>query len=178
MAAAKGNQYAKGCETSGRPSKYDPKYCQEIIEFFNKPIYEYVEVEVETEDGEVSKSVAVDKFGDPIRVPCNLPTKERFAFSIGVHTETLSNWADKHQEFFDAIKKAEMLQKDILIQNGLFANYDKTFAIFVGKNVTDMSDKKAVDHTSSDGSMSPAKTVADLTKEELQEELKKYGIDG
>lgn len=139
----------------GRPTKYEDKYCDEVIEFFNKPPFEYVEIEQENEEtGEKVKTIALDKFQNPIRVPCPLPTKERFAFSIGVHRSTLIEWAGKYPEFSYAIKKAEDLQKDILIQNGLVQSYDKTFAIFVAKNVTDMSDKKELDHTSSDGSMS------------------------
>lgn len=141
----------------GRPTKYDPKYCDEVVEFFNKPPYEYVEIDIEDEEsGETRKSIALDKFQNPIRVPCPLPTKERFAFSIGVHRSTLIEWAKEHEEFSYAIKKAEDLQKDILIQNGLVQSYDKTFAIFVAKNVTDMNDKQQLDHTSSDKSMSPS----------------------
>lgn len=150
----------------GRPTKYDPKYCDEVIEFFNKPPFEYVEIEEEDDNGNVHKTIAMDKFNNPIRVPCALPTKERFAFSIGVHRSTLIEWANTHPEFSYAIKNAEDLQKDILIQNGLTQSYDKTFAIFVAKNVTDMNDKQQVDHTSSDGSMSPkGKSLDDFYSE-------------
>ena len=37
--------------------------------------------------------------------------------------------------------------------------------------------KQIVDHTSSDGSMSPAKTPKEMTKEELETELRAIGID-
>lgn len=139
--------------TAGRPTKYKEEYCEQIIEFFNREPFEYVEIEQENEDGDMVKTIALDKFQNPIRVPSPLPTKERFAFSIGVHRETLLNWEKEHDEFFDAIKKAEDLQKDILIQNGLVQAYDKTFAIFVAKNVTDMADKKAVEHSGTVGSV-------------------------
>lgn len=129
----------------GRPTKYKEEYCDQIIEFFNQQPYTFVEVDQEDSEGNITRSVAVDKFGNAIKVPCALPTKERFAFKIGVHRETLLNWASSHPEFFDAIKKAEDLQKDILIQNGLVQAYDKTFAIFVAKNVTDMKDKQEID---------------------------------
>jgi hypothetical protein len=139
----------------GRPSKYKPEYCEQVIEFFNKPPYEFIEVDAENDDGETYKTVAMDKNGHPIKVPTPLPTKERFAFSIGVHRSTLIDWANNYEDFSYAIKMAEDLQKDILVQNGLVQAYDKTFAIFVAKNVTDMSDKRELDHTSSDGSMAP-----------------------
>lgn len=32
MPAPKGNQYAKGCKTSGQPTKYRPEYCEAIVE--------------------------------------------------------------------------------------------------------------------------------------------------
>ena len=128
----------------GRPSKYKEEYCDQIVEFFNQQPYTLVEIDQEDEDGNVTKTVAVDKFGNAIKVPCPLPTKERFAFNIGIHRETLINWAQAHPKFFDAIKKAEDLQKDILIQNGLVQAYDKTFAIFVAKNVTDMRDRQDI----------------------------------
>jgi hypothetical protein len=142
----------------GRPSKYQESYCDQVIEFFNRDPFELIYIT----DDEGKKTVATNKHGDPIMKPCALPTKEGFAISIGVHSNTLLNWADDHPEFLCAIKKAEDIQKDILIQNGLIGAYDKTFAIFVAKNVTDMSDKKAIDHTSSDHSMTPKPTTIEL----------------
>ena len=156
MAAPKGNKFAIG-NKGGRPTKYDPKYCQEIIDFFHRDLYETIEVK--DEDG--NPTVVHDKFGNPIMKPCNLPTKEGFALSIGVHRYTLIEWARVHEEFSDAIKMAEDIQKEVLIQNGILGNYDKTFAIFTAKNVTDMRDKKELDHTSSDGSMSPERKTLD-----------------
>ena len=140
MGAPKGNQYALG-NNGGRPSKYKPEYCDEVIEFFNRDPYEVVMVK----DDEGNMVPSMDQKGNVVTMPCKLPTKEGFAISIGVHTETLINWRNEHKEFFDAIKKAENMQKEILIQNGLMGNYEKTFAIFTAKNVTDMSDKKEVE---------------------------------
>lgn len=128
----------------GCPTKYKPEYCEQIIEYFNKPAYEPIMVK----DDEGNLSVAENKQGKPMLKPCSLPTKEGFAFSIGVHCETLTNWAKKFSEFFEAFKKAENLQKNILIQNGLNGNYEKVFAIFVAKNVTDMKDQQVVEHHS------------------------------
>lgn len=130
---------------AGRPTKYEERYCQEIIDFFNKEPYETIPIEIENKEGEIVPSVATDKWGNPILKPCPLPTKEKFSFSIGVDRTTLHEWAKKHKEFSLAIKKAEDLQKDLLIQGGLVATYDKTFAIFVAKNVTDMKDRQELD---------------------------------
>jgi len=39
------------------------------------------------------------------------------------------------------------------------------------------NNKQVIDHTSSDGTMSPAKTPKEMTKEELETELRAIGID-
>lgn len=110
----------------GRPTDYNPKYCEEIIEFFDKEPWE------ETENG---------------RVPCKLPTLARFAVDRGVCRETVWNWSQTHPEFFNAIKRAKAIQEDLLVQNGLTALYDKTLSIFCLKNLSDWKDKKEVEHS-------------------------------
>lgn len=131
----------------GRPTKYDPKYCDEIVEFFNRePSVPLM----------VGGDVMMHK-GEPIMIACRLPTFEMFALSIGVHRETLRNWCDQNPEFFVAYKKAEDYQKEILIQNGLSGGYEKTFAIFTAKNVTDMTDKQEIDHTTKGGAIAPTR---------------------
>ena len=149
----------------GRPTKYDPKYCDMLIEFFDRKPYEHVM----TVNDDGGKCVATNKHGAPVMSPCEFPTFERFAYSIGVHRETLRNWCETNGEFFAAYKKAEMLQKDILIQNGLMGAYEKTFAIFTAKNVTDMRDRQDIAHTSPDGSMSPGIDASKLSTEALAE---------
>ncbi len=142
----------------GAPSKYRSEYCESVIEFFNREPFEVVM----TTDDEGNEIPSLAPNGKPVMIPCKLPTKEGFAISLGVHRETINNWAAENKEFFDAIKRAESMQKEILVQNGMSGLYEKTFAIFVAKNVTDMKDIKAVDHTSTDGSMSPKKDFNDF----------------
>lgn len=156
---AKKTAGGKGASRGGRPSKFDPKYCGLIIEFFDRKPFEYEYVD--DEDG--NKVLVTTKSGAPVIKPCDFPTFERFAYSIGVHRETLRNWCDVSPEFFAAYKKAEMLQKDILIQNGLTGGYDKTFAIFTAKNVTDMRDKQEVEHS---GGVTVTKIVREIVRPE------------
>ena len=125
----------------GRPTKYDPKYCEDLVAFFAREPNQTIEII--DEDGR--KTVATNKYGDPILKACPLPTFEGFALSIGVHRETLLNWAEVHEDFFDALKKAKDYQKEILIQNGLVGAYDKTFAIFTAKCVTDMRENAPIE---------------------------------
>lgn len=121
-----------------RPSKYKESYCEEILTFFNREPFEVATFD----DGSGTLQPIVSGSGKPVLRPCKLPTLEGFAISIGVHRETLLNWAEKHEDFFDALKRAKDMQKEILIQNGLVGAYDKTFAIFTAKNVTDMRDRQ------------------------------------
>ena len=116
----------------GQPTLYRKKYCQRIINFFDKTAYSI-------------KMIGNKK----VVMPVDLPLLEDFAKEIGVHRATIHEWSTaldkkgklKHPEFSDAIKKAKDMQKSILIHNGLNGGYDKTFAIFTAKNVTDMKDQ-------------------------------------
>lgn len=129
---------------TGRPTKYNPKYCEEIIKFF---------------DREAFTVVGTRENGTEVMAPCKLPTFEGFAISLGVNRDTINEWVKQHDDFSVAHKRAKDYQKEILMQNGLLGLYDKTFAIFTAKNVTDMSDKQEIDHQSSDGSMTPRITI-------------------
>lgn len=110
---------------AGRPTDYDPKYCEMIVEYFDRPTYEITE----------------DDKGRPIVKPLPLPTKERFAHMIGVHKDTLNEWSRVHPEFSAAYKKAGQLQCEALANGGLVGAYDKTMAIFLLKNNHGMADK-------------------------------------
>ena len=134
--------------TAGRPTKYDPKYADELLEFFSiDPNYEK---ELDHYDkGEV-------KWTDYKKMANKLPTLIDFAKKIGVHDDTLEDWSKaknedntpKHPEFVRAYARAKELQKWFIIENGLNGLYNPQFAIFVAKNITDMKDKVEADLTS------------------------------
>jgi hypothetical protein len=121
-----------------RPSKYDPKYCDEIVEFFT---VEPFTVTTETMEGKNFSKESTKM------IPNKFPTFERFACNIDVDVDTLNNWAKEHEEFFGAYKKAKQLQKDFLMQNGLNGLYPAAAFCFVAKNCTDMRDKTEVEHS-------------------------------
>ena len=119
----------------GRPTLYLEEYVQDILNYFNQQACEFETVE--------------NSKGDMVRIvkPCSLPTMAGYACKIGVHRETLLNWAKEHGDFFDAIKRCKDHQERILVENGLMGGYDKTFAIFTAKNLIDWRDKTEVAQT-------------------------------
>lgn len=118
----------------GRPSGYDPKYCQDILDYFGVDPYK-------------TKTTIKNHKGDEqeIEVPpyaTDFPTLAGFAISIGVHRDTLHEWAKTHVEFSDAYKKAKDFQERFLVINGLKGLINTPFAIFTAKNVLGWRDKQ------------------------------------
>ena len=122
---------------TGRPTKYNKKYDEEIIEFFDKEPFEVLR------DNE--GDVILDNRQRPVIIPVKLPTFEAFAHSIKIHKDTLYEWAKVHPTFSDSKKRAQQLQHEILVQNGLVGAYNSTFAIFTGKACLGMRDGNEVD---------------------------------
>jgi hypothetical protein len=134
---------------TGRPTKYKPEYCQEIIKYFS--IKHYVKVG--------KKQVA-----NPI------PLLKTFAVRIGVTFETLAEWCREHKEFSVAYTVAKHLQEDMLISNTLKGLYDSRFAIFAAKNMIGWVDRTEVDHGIADDTWNKYKEMSiDQIDKELQE---------
>jgi len=124
----------------GRPTLYDPKYCEELIKYFNIEPHFETPVVTTYKDGTTKEEVKL--------VPSDLPTLASFASLIGVHRDTINQWAKDNKEFSDAIKEAKEHQERILVTNGLMGLYQGAFAIFTAKNVIGWRDKIETDITS------------------------------
>lgn len=118
----------------GRPSSYDPKYCQEILEYFGVQPYREIIKKIHTKQGDVIEI--------PEDVANDVPTFAGFAAKIGIHRETLLNWTKEHEEFFDAYKKAKELQENFIVVNGNRGLINTAFGIFTAKNVLGWRDKQ------------------------------------
>jgi len=105
----------------GRPTKYLPEYCEQIIKFFNKKPYR--------------KRAGKEEANPP-------PLFIRFAIKIGVSYETLQEWRRVHTEFSDAYKKAKKMQEAIMIEGAIAGHYVPVFTIFAMKNMHQWRDKK------------------------------------
>lgn len=124
----------RGRKGEGRPTKYKPEYCQLMLSYFDINPYESLEVDYETKDGERRTKIVIE--------PNDLPTLADFCLKIDVTEDTIVNWTKQHPEFLGAYEKCKMLQKKILVTNGLRDHYNSSFAKFVATNFTDMEDKK------------------------------------
>lgn len=54
------------------------------------------------------------------REQTKLPTIEGYALYIGVHRDTLYEWAKIHKGFPDTLREIEQLQKEQLINDGIY----------------------------------------------------------
>jgi transposase-like protein len=118
--------------TAGRPTKYDPAFCDAVIQHM------------------------ADGF-----------SKTATAGLLGVCKSTFDNWCDEHEEFLGAVKVGETLRTAKLERDLIGADTGPlvTSRIFALKNAAphEWRDRKDVDITSSDGSMTPRPGV-DLSK--------------
>jgi hypothetical protein len=111
---------------AGRPTDYNPDYCQIMIDYFSVPHYE----------GEGKEKEGAE-----------FPQFTAFARTIGVSRSTLHLWSQTHQEFSDAYSICKELQEELLVNNSLKNRYNPYFAQFVLKNGHGYKDKQEVEST-------------------------------
>lgn len=80
---------------------------------------------------------------------------------------TLWNYLSEKFDF-DTIKRVESILESRLVKLGLTGITNPTMTIFTLKNNYNWTDKSQLDLQSSDGSMSPPKTLSELYDEERQ----------
>lgn len=123
----------------GRPTKYRPKYCQAIIDYFDI---------LPTN----AKGVAND-----------LPFILNFCLSIGINKTTLHEWVGKFPEFSNAYRIAKGKQMQHLITNTLQNRFNASFAWRAAMNMFEWREKSDNIHTGKDGEkLFPDLSDADL----------------
>jgi len=157
----------EGKNKGGRPTKFDPKYCDQLLEFFDLEPYQKMVTESKKDyfaSGDIKSEFEKIKL-----IPNKMPTLFRFSRKIKVAYSTVGRWAEKGElleetegekteipveivdglkKFCNAYKEAKEMQKEFLISIGLAGAAPAPFAIFTAKNVTDMRDKIETDITS------------------------------
>ena len=106
----------------GRPTKYDPKFCEKVNE--------YLEQEQDEWD-EFHKVRGLKSDGFERTLTVHLPSREGFADFIGFSHDALSDWEVKFPMFGVALRKIDREQKRRLVENGLSGNYNPLIAKLV-----------------------------------------------
>lgn len=125
---------------AGRPTKYNKKYCEEIIEYFNKPPQNCMYKEEYFNNGQIKSKT-------PIITAVEFPTFQGFANEINVNIDTLHEWKEKHIEFSEAYTRAKQLQEKIWLVNAMGGLYNAQFAQFFGKNCLGYKEKQELEHS-------------------------------
>lgn len=148
----------------GRPTEYYPEIKQEMEAFFSIAPFE-------KEKG----------FMGAIKlVPNRFPTIDGFARLKDINPDTIYEWAKPENEkkypgFSVSLNKCRALQKEFLHECASNKAYDSRWTIFFAKNITDLRDVKAIEHTGANGG---AIQVANLDiKNASKEELAKFFRD-
>lgn len=135
----------------GRPTLYNEdmlQRAQEYVEQFNSSV--------------------VDKESDSIKLEV-IPSVAGLSLHLGVSRTTIYDWAkdEDKKAFSNTLERLNALQEAALINGGLQGRFNANIAKLALAN-HNYSDKVQTDMTSSDGSMSPARTVRELSDEELE----------
>lgn len=126
----------------GRPTKYDPIYCEKVDEYL------YIRVDEET-DWTKSSFSGKESSGDSWehRVKVKLPTLDGFAKFIDVDRSTLYEWKEKYADFSHSLDKILIEQKERLIDMGLSGDYSPTIAKLILSSNHGMKEKTETDIT-------------------------------
>ena len=174
MDAAQVANFEQPSRPRGRPSVYDPKYCDLLIEYFeagaNAPVRELAAIEID-ESGYDQKGSKGSQKREVRKICAELPTVEGFSRSIGIPSGTVKDWSRDHVEFSIAYARAKDIQKAILVDRGLTRQYDPTAFLFVAKNITDMTDKASVELTGANGAALTSTTIIALAQSMSPEQL-------
>lgn len=123
----------------GRPSKYDPSYCQKMIDYFKIPFFENKLIKkVTKKKGKDGKEVEeVNHYEEVATSPRFI---RGFAESIGVSHVTVVEWSKIHPEFSNAYNEAKELQSEHIVTCAIKGLYNAPFSIFTMKNVAGWRD--------------------------------------
>ena len=131
----KETRFKKNNKTS---NKYKAEYIEQMLLFFAEPHSDVYYERTYYKDGKL-------KSERPIILPPKFPTFELFAASIGVTSNTLRNWCEKHPRFCDAYEYAKTMQLGIAKVYAMSKMYDSNFAKFILMNEHGMSEKSSTD---------------------------------
>ena len=110
----------------GRPTKYDPSFPSDLINWFDVDAYREL----------------VDQNGKEYLLPNKFPTLAGWCGKMLISRECLHEWVRVHQEFSDAYGIAKERQEAILVQGAMSGAFNSGFAVFTAKNMMGWRDKQ------------------------------------
>ncbi|MBE6584540.1 MAG: hypothetical protein E7649_06160 [Ruminococcaceae bacterium] len=113
----------------GRKKKYKNKYAAELVDYFSRFLEQRDDPGPTNVEGENGWFDPEYKGGDGGRPARGYPTLTKFALSIGVHKNTLYNWAKDNEDFAEAMAFASAIQDDILDERALTGRFDGRVAM-------------------------------------------------
>lgn len=120
----------------GRPTKYRPEYCEDLVRFFDRPLTKTVTETI------FLKGIPVER---EIEVANDFPYLIRWCQDKDISFDTLNEWTRVHPEFSEAFKRAKKLQEMFLVHNTLTGRFNSNFASLVAKNWLGWKDKVEID---------------------------------
>lgn len=123
----------------GRPSKYEDRFAELIVEWFDKE--PYTDEQVDLPNG----SVKLQRMATPV------PMLAGFAKSIGSDLRTVNRWATelaeegkfKHPDFAEAYARAREMQEALVASGAMLGVYESRAAAFFLKNKHGWQDQPA-----------------------------------
>lgn len=142
-------KYSENIRPFGRPSKYNKDYCQQLIDYFSVKVVE--RIEDRTAGGGTHTHFEVER----------VPSIQGFAAQIGVHVDTLYEWAQtkfpeghkragklRHPEFSDAFTRAQSIEAKIMFEYGIAGHLNPALTAMYWTNKLNYKDSKHLDMTS------------------------------
>jgi hypothetical protein len=119
----------------GRPSKYDPKLCKGIIDFFTQDLYhQRIKSTITQKNGSVVENYEL--------VPNPPLFLAEYGYSIGVDVRTLERWAKTKPDFCRAFMRVKQMTQEHIIKLANMGLFNSNFATFTMKNISHWRDKK------------------------------------
>ena len=124
---------------NGRPTKYRPRFNEDIIAFFSTPYTFMKETSHCNKKG--NTWVSTEEKASP------LPTMVGFAAMLGVDAAKLRDWGQRFPKFRQAFTRARQLYEARVADLAARGFLNPAFSIFLAKNTMNWSDKQEITHS-------------------------------
>lgn len=118
----------------GRPTKYTEEMPEKLLEYFSRPMYEYIKEQRLTQKGDI---VEVE-----VRVPCEPPIVEGFCAEQNIGKKTFYRWIAEHEEFRHAFDASKAHQTKKLVSHSMLGGYSASISKLILANCTDYKEDK------------------------------------